>query len=505
MPHRDAPCPFCSAASPRLHQDKAGRFHATCEACGATGPRCPDEASALDRWAAASDSARLLRTVIDESPDVILLKDWDGRFLLGNATLARLYGTTTDALVGKDDGAFNPNAEQVSFYLENIREVMRQGQVQVVEESSTHAETGEVRHFHSIKKPLKGPDGEPRILVIAHDVTELQRAHQAIAERERSYTYAMAAAREGIWDWHIDSGRVDHNGKWCEILGLDPSQSSHPFESFSELLYEQDRPAVMLALTAALEGDGQFEHEHRMRRPDGTLFWVLDRGQVVERDARGRPTRMAGAVTDISRRKTNEGLLQATREALVRSNQELEARVAERTRELEHANQELHALARRDALTGLPNRLAVVERLQQEFARFKRTRRAYSVVLFDVDHFKRINDTHGHDVGDVTLQQVAQQLRTQLRECDFVARHGGEEFLVLLPETDLQGAIAVADKIRKSVASASVPVVGHITISGGAASVIPDDVSPDRAIKQADFELYESKRWGRNRISPGRG
>jgi diguanylate cyclase (GGDEF)-like protein/PAS domain S-box-containing protein len=504
MPSQDTRCPFCGTPSPRLHRLPDGQRQAQCERCGACGPTSAQDSVALERWAAAHASGRLLRAVIDESPDIILVKDWDGRFLLGNAALARHYGTTTEDLVGKDDGAFNPNPEEVAFYLQNMREVMIKGATQVIEESSTHAETGEVRFFHSIKKPIKGPDGEPRLLVIAHDVTALQRAHQVIAERERSYAYAMAAAREGIWDWHIESGRVDHSPKWCDIMGLDAVGPSHTFGDFQKRLFEEDRQAVVAAIQIALEGDGQYEQEHRVRRPDGTLVWVLDRGQVVERDAQGRPTRMAGSISDITRRKNNERILQATREELARSNRELEQRVVERTQELERANHELHTLARRDVLTGLPNRLATTERLQEEFARFKRTRRSYAVVLFDIDHFKQINDTHGHGAGDEALQYVARLLREHVRECDHVARHGGEEFLLLLPETDLSGAIQLAEKIRAMVAAHPLPVVGTLTVSGGVAVAIPEDVSTERAINQADFALYQSKRGGRNQVSPTR-
>ena len=94
----------------------------------------------------AIDPNTLLRTVIDENPNLILMKDWDGKFLIGNRALANLYGTTPEELVGKDDGAFNPNVEQVAFYLQNVREVMSQSQTQVVMEESTNSATGEVTY-----------------------------------------------------------------------------------------------------------------------------------------------------------------------------------------------------------------------------------------------------------------------------------------------------------------------------------------------------------------------
>ena len=116
----------------------------------------------------------ILRTVIDENPNIILMKDWDGRFLIGNRALASLYGTTPDELVGKDDGHFNPNADQVNFFLENVRAIMSQSETKIVMEESTDVATGETRYFQSIKKPLTAADGSKQILVIANDVTELK-------------------------------------------------------------------------------------------------------------------------------------------------------------------------------------------------------------------------------------------------------------------------------------------------------------------------------------------
>jgi PAS domain S-box-containing protein len=346
--------------------------------------------------------------VIDESPDIILLKDWDGRFLLGNTALARLYGTTPEQLVGKDDGAFNPNREQVDFYLENVRAVMRGGRTQIVEERSTNAETGEVRHFHSIKKPLHGPAGEPRILVIAHDITDLRRAYRVIEERERSYAYAMEAAGEGIWDWDIDAGTVTHNRRWCELLGYASDTLVHPIDAFADRLHPDDRDEVMGLLDQALAGVGSYEHEHRMRHPDGSVLWVLDRGRVVERAPDGRPLRMAGTVTDISSRKHNEFVLALATDALAHANAELERKVAERTADLARANEALARLARRDALTGLPNRLAVDERLHEEARRQPGERgTGCAVLMIDIDFFKPINDTHGHATGDEVLALVA--------------------------------------------------------------------------------------------------
>jgi diguanylate cyclase (GGDEF)-like protein/PAS domain S-box-containing protein len=500
MTDDDCRCLFCRAVQTSPTELATGAWTMQCAACGAQGPVAADGDAAHAAWTKTLDGEDLLRTVIDESPDIILMKDWDGRFLLGNAALARLYGTTPDALVGVDDGAFNPNAEQVAFYLENVRSVMRGTETEIVMENSTNVETGEVHYFQSIKKPLTGPDGQPRILVIAHDITDLQQAYEVIEARERSYSYAMAAAGEGIWDWDLRTNMVTHNAKWGELFGFAPEELQHPIEVFADLLHDDDREDVQRALQDALNGSGKYQHEHRMLRRDGTLFHVFDRGQVVERDADGNPTRMAGAVSDITERVHAEHRLRVTTEALIDANISLERKVEERTVELERANENLRNLAWRDSLTGLPNRLAGMDRLEAEFARLSRGDAASSVLMLDVDLFKPINDTYGHGVGDDVLRHIASLIKSSLRTGDFVARFGGEEFMALLPDTDLEGARTVAEKIRETIEQNPEGTAGRVTISIGVTLASAMDAEMDVAVRRADAALYEAKRSGRNLV-----
>ncbi|MGE5469051.1 MAG: diguanylate cyclase [Ignavibacteria bacterium] len=179
---------------------------------------------------------------------------------------------------------------------------------------------------------------------------------------------------------------------------------------------------------------------------------------------------------------------------------QLEKLVAERTEALEAAIQESERLARRDALTGLQNRLSANERLRAEFLRLKRTGRAYAVLLLDIDHFKRINDSYGHEAGDQVLRQVARVLAAGTRETDFAGRFGGEEFLLLLPETDPEGALAAAEKIRAAVAEAEEATARGVTVSIGVAGAALEDGNEDDAVRRADRALYDAKARGRNRV-----
>ena len=251
----------------------------------------------------------LLRTVIDENPNIILMKDWDGKFLIGNRALASLYGTTPELLVGKDDGAFNPNTEQVEFFLKNVREIMSQSETQVVLEESTHAVTGEVSYYQSIKKPITTVDGKKQILVIANDVSELKRVQKRLEESERRLSYVLDATREGIWDWDIRTGIVTHNHQWCTIVGLDDNYLTHPLETFTALLHADDKDTVFARLQLCLAGKSAYRSEHRMQLKNEQVVWVLDRGDVVERNDLGEPLRMVGSFVDISERKADEQAL----------------------------------------------------------------------------------------------------------------------------------------------------------------------------------------------------
>jgi diguanylate cyclase (GGDEF)-like protein len=178
-----------------------------------------------------------------------------------------------------------------------------------------------------------------------------------------------------------------------------------------------------------------------------------------------------------------------------------------RERELAEANRQLDRLARIDALTGVANRRALDETLVAEWRRATRTATWLSLVIVDIDFFKAYNDTYGHPAGDAILARVARLVERELRRpADFAARFGGEEFVVLLPETSLEGAVAVAERIRAEVEAvailhASSNVAPVVTISAGVASAAPAaDFALSSLVERADRALYEAKAAGRNRV-----
>jgi len=160
---------------------------------------------------------------------------------------------------------------------------------------------------------------------------------------------------------------------------------------------------------------------------------------------------------------------------------------------------EVSRLAVTDQLTGLYNRYYIFNKLNDEIKRAKRFQRSFCVILMDIDNFKNINDKFGHDVGDFVLFEVAEVLREITRSIDTVGRLGGEEFIVICPNTDIVGGKITAEKIRSSIEKLHIPHVGKITVSVGVAEFTGDETAHE-LIKSADLALYKAKRSGKNKV-----
>jgi diguanylate cyclase (GGDEF)-like protein len=177
---------------------------------------------------------------------------------------------------------------------------------------------------------------------------------------------------------------------------------------------------------------------------------------------------------------------------------------------LEHNRQEiarqmaeLQRMATTDALTGFNNRRNFITLASQEFSRWKRSQQSFTLLMFDLDHFKLINDTYGHNAGDEVLKAIALTCRAILRESDIAARIGGEEFVILFPATQSPSSLLPAERLRKEVEAIEIQVGQHIvrfTLSAGIAQVHGSDLSIEDTLKRADSALYQAKENGRNRI-----
>ena len=191
-----------------------------------------------------------------------------------------------------------------------------------------------------------------------------------------------------------------------------------------------------------------------------------------------------------------------TTERLLRAHHTMKQQVEERTLALRNANTELERLARTDPLTGLLNRRGFEYQVTPLVSLARRSERPLSVVTLDIDHFKQVNDTYGHDVGDQVLQLVAELLQERLRESDILARFGGEEFVVLLPDTALATAQTMTEQVLQFIAETPFAKVGHITLSAGVSHLHADDYSDTITdmLQRSDAALYAAKHSGRNRV-----
>lgn len=171
--------------------------------------------------------------------------------------------------------------------------------------------------------------------------------------------------------------------------------------------------------------------------------------------------------------------------------------------ELKRAKEKLLRMAITDELTGLVNRRYFMGRLLHEYERTKRYESVFTVLMIDLDYFKKINDTYGHQAGDTVLRTISDSMKLSLRLSDIIGRIGGEEFAVILPETDINAALIIGDRLRKRIEALEIPHKNSklkITISIGASSSSKDDLSIDDVLQRSDAALYRAKDNGRNRI-----
>jgi len=233
------------------------------------------------------------------------------------------------------------------------------------------------------------------------------------------------------------------------------------------------------------------------RRLSDDLYALADAASAVEAEQAGARIPQAHSSREV--RQLSSALGRMTHRLLA-SREAMEEKVRLRTLELEAANRALDLQARTDALTGLLNRRGFETQMAFALALSRRSGRPLSLITIDVDHFKRVNDTYGHEAGDEVLRRLARTLEVRLRNSDVVARLGGEEFVALLPDTDLAGAQAIAQSLVAAMAGQQDPVVGLITVSAGVASMRSLQDNGTDLLRRGDAALYEAKGQGRNRV-----
>ncbi|MCD1260474.1 EAL domain-containing protein [Paenibacillus athensensis] len=275
---------------------------------------------------------------------------------------------------------------------------------------------------------------------------------------------------DGIWDWDLVSNKVEWNSRVRSIFGDLPIPDTSNPNVLLSMIHEDDYPLFVQALEAHYKSNVPFHIELRFLVADGQIKWLFLAGDAV-RDDSGKPIRMIGSVTDITAKKEDE--------------------------------QKITQLAYHDALTGLPNRLLFHKRLDLCMSQSNRYKFKLAVLLIDLDRFKNINDTLGHQAGDKLLQHVAQKLNISVRECDTIARLGGDEFIILLTHLhDLREMSKITERILTNLNAPFLLEDQEIRISGSiGVSLYPDHATnADSLIKYADIAMYTAKENGRGQV-----
>jgi diguanylate cyclase (GGDEF)-like protein/PAS domain S-box-containing protein len=351
-----------------------------------------------------------------------------------------------------------------------MREVFEKGR-DVSLEAEVVDRAGNVRPYMLSARPVT-LGGAVHLIGMARDITLRKRAEQQMVRAKERLDLALTSSSLALWDWDLRQDRVYFNENWAQLLGGPSRESTFSGEEVLSWSHEEDREVLRAAVGNAAKGvSEEFDCEYRVPNSVGEWIWVHSRGKVTQRDPSGRALRMTGTSTNVSKRKA--------------------------------AEERAEWLATRDALTGLPNRVLLHDRLEQGVVNAARHHTGFAFMFIDLDRFKTINDSLGHHVGDELLKAVASRLTACVRASDTVARLGGDEFAVILEnlrDTDDEGAQQVAEKMIASMAAPLLIEGQALTTSCSIGiSLFPADGRDTATLmKNADVAMYYAKEKGRN-------
>ncbi|MEQ1528972.1 MAG: diguanylate cyclase [Methylococcaceae bacterium] len=332
---------------------------------------------------------------------------------------------------------------------------------------------GEYHWFIDVGRPRFDGQGEfVGYIGMLTDISQRKAIEVELIENKQRLTQAQQIAHLGSWDWNVVDDHVTWSDEAAEIYVPDNKSVTPSFEGFKSSLHPDDFDRVMGAIKATFDQDTAYDIQHRVVSKLKGVRYVHAQGKVF-RNADGKAIRLVGTAQDITERKLLED--------------------------------ELKRQVSTDFLTGLSSRSHFMEQGELELSRASRYDNSLSIFMMDVDFFKSVNDSYGHKVGDTVLKKLAEVCGSTLRDVDIVGRIGGEEFAILLPETDNNEAAEVAERLRNAIANVTVPLSTggqslHFTVSIGVASLASKGDNLEVLLNMADKALYEAKNSGRNRV-----
>lgn len=309
------------------------------------------------------------------------------------------------------------------------------------------------------------------------EVARRELAQAAVEQSENTLRNVIAGADLGFWDWYYQTGEHYVSDRWLSILGLGREEITNTAADWSERIHPDDKAHVASVVEHAIDRKTPYRVEFRMKHRLGHWVWVEGSGAVIETDPEsGEPVRLCGIHQEIEQRKRAE-------------------------QELKSAYQQVEKLATLDSLTKLPNRHLLERDLTDRIAQADRFEQMVAVLFIDLDNFKIVNDTFGHEAGDELLISVAGRMRDVLRAYDLLVRFGGDEFVIVLSNV---ASTTEVEHVAQKVVEALKPEVNiagndlYATASIGISLFPNDGKTPGDLLKQADAAMYRAKQSGRN-------
>ena len=404
----------------------------------------------------------------DTEVELFSLGGNDGFLREVNEAFATLLGRRTDEVNGRSLLEFVHPDDLVQI-VAGIAALER-GEPEVLMENRFLQGDGQAVHLQWVARPVPGTD---TWWAAGRNTTEF---HLLLAQRldlRASLDLALGQTIAALWDLDVKRGTFTWEPQAADLLGIAAGELPTTAADLAGVVDPQDS-AGLLEAVHELTASGAAEVGVRVGQDPGRRYLSL-RGKVLTRDRRGRPMRAVGLLLDVTAEKAME--------------------------------EQMLRMVMSDALTGVPNRRAFDQALRSEWRRCTRAVEPLSVVMIDVDNFKRFNDTFGHPVGDAALIAVARALSNCLhRAGDVLARYGGEEFAVVMPGVDADGASVVANRLVEAVRSVVVRQAAgwKISVSVGAATWLPgaEMTKSSELVALADAALYSAKAAGKDRAHP---